>query len=281
MSNAKVVYHYCSMDSFTNIMKTSTIRMGDPCYMNDSAEVVWIISVLHELIRRSHPDISSYWEIINKNLQQMINKMELPYVASFSKRGDVLSQWRSYADNGRGVAIGFDIERLISIDERKIIHRDVLYNKDEQIRQLDQNTEKFPWQEFAQAVKANDVDEIRTKTRRLLSLFMEDAMFFKNPAFEEEQEYRLICPPPPIETLKFRNTANMILPYTEICFEERKQSVIKELILGPKSMANNRNLMLFLKKIEYNSWIKNQNSEWTNEDVGWVRHIKESNATYR
>jgi len=30
------------------------------------------------------------------------------YIACFSEKGDLLSQWRAYADDGEGVAIGFD-----------------------------------------------------------------------------------------------------------------------------------------------------------------------------
>lgn len=34
------------------------------------------------------------------------------FVICFSENGDLLSQWRGYADNGRGVTIGFDYNTL-------------------------------------------------------------------------------------------------------------------------------------------------------------------------
>ncbi len=35
--NNKIYYHYCSVDTFYNILQTGTIRFGNPLNMNDSA----------------------------------------------------------------------------------------------------------------------------------------------------------------------------------------------------------------------------------------------------
>lgn len=32
----------------------------------------------------------------------------LPLISCFSKNGDLLSQWRAYAEDGKGFSIGFD-----------------------------------------------------------------------------------------------------------------------------------------------------------------------------
>lgn len=55
---------------------------------------------------------------------------EHPYIACFSKEGDVLSQWRSYADDSRGVSIGFDLNKLIENSNLKL--KEVSYSVDEQ-----------------------------------------------------------------------------------------------------------------------------------------------------
>lgn len=39
-----------------------------------------------------------------------------------SEDGDVLSQWRGYADNAQGVAIGFEIENLRISTEKESQH---------------------------------------------------------------------------------------------------------------------------------------------------------------
>ena len=39
------------------------------------------------------------------------------YVGSFSQVQDDLSQWRGYADNGAGVAIGFDLNAILAANE--------------------------------------------------------------------------------------------------------------------------------------------------------------------
>lgn len=40
--NNRIYYHYCSVDTFYNILETGTIRFGNPLNMNDSAEIIWL-----------------------------------------------------------------------------------------------------------------------------------------------------------------------------------------------------------------------------------------------
>jgi hypothetical protein len=45
-------------------------------------------------------------------LKQGIEDVAHYFVCSFSEAGDDLGQWRAYADNGRGYALGFDAHLL-------------------------------------------------------------------------------------------------------------------------------------------------------------------------
>jgi hypothetical protein len=60
------------------------------------------------------------------------------YITCFSRKGDLLSQWRAYGDDGRGVSIGFDSKLLYKVDSRKndIYVEDVLYDKEKQIEDI-------------------------------------------------------------------------------------------------------------------------------------------------
>lgn len=49
--------------------------------------------------------------IINKMLEKYSNLFG-KYICCFSKEGDLLSQWRAYANDGKGFSIGFDIKKL-------------------------------------------------------------------------------------------------------------------------------------------------------------------------
>lgn len=43
-------------------------------------------------------------------------------MACFSRDGDSVSQWNSYADNGRGIAIGFDELEFNRLNDEKMIN---------------------------------------------------------------------------------------------------------------------------------------------------------------
>jgi hypothetical protein len=47
-------------------------------------------------------------KIVNEGIENIANF----FVCSFSKDGNDLSQWRSYADDGRGYVLGFDTQAL-------------------------------------------------------------------------------------------------------------------------------------------------------------------------
>lgn len=46
--NNKIYYHYCSVDTFYNILQTGTIRFGNPLNMNDSAEIIWLLEMVKD-----------------------------------------------------------------------------------------------------------------------------------------------------------------------------------------------------------------------------------------
>lgn len=78
--------------------------------MNDFTEGDWFTAALHHVIK-SYNDVdaserlSLLWDIYFRS-------NTIKYATCFSKSSDVLSQWRAYAQNGEGVAIGFDEVKL-------------------------------------------------------------------------------------------------------------------------------------------------------------------------
>ena len=49
-NNNKIYYHYCSVDTFYNILQTGTIRFGNPLNMNDSAEIIWLLEMVKDFV---------------------------------------------------------------------------------------------------------------------------------------------------------------------------------------------------------------------------------------
>ena len=54
------------------------------------------------------PEVKQFTENMAAMLQGGVEKVAHYFVCCFSRTGDDLGQWRAYADNGRGYALGFD-----------------------------------------------------------------------------------------------------------------------------------------------------------------------------
>lgn len=60
-----IVYHYCSIDAFLNIIKTATLWLSDVCKSNDSEEYTWIRnkinSKMYDCLNATDSKASSIW----------------------------------------------------------------------------------------------------------------------------------------------------------------------------------------------------------------------------
>lgn len=112
--------------------------------------------------------------------------MDCPYIFCLSKDKDVLSQWRSYANDGKGVAIGFDVDFIEK--HYSLYGTEVIYDKEKQYDILSQKISDSVLRNLNNAVKDRNSDEIYRKSKILVSHILQDAIMCKNPAFQEEKE---------------------------------------------------------------------------------------------
>ena len=104
----RLVWHYCPASAFLGILESKFIRLADARWMNDPAELQWgrrtIVRALLNDFSRDH--------IENSIVPLASSGSRWPHIACFSARKDSLSQWRAYADNGAGYAIGLNPRRF-------------------------------------------------------------------------------------------------------------------------------------------------------------------------
>ena len=287
----RIYYHYCSVDTFFNIMQTSTIRLGNPLFMNDSAEIICLLELLKNYVAKNKncPEILKKWSLIKQMINKLLQKIDLPFIFCLSKGNDVLSQWRSYADDGKGVAIGIDVNRLLKLDTELLTGKDIIYDDKEQMKLLEQKKLDDSLDDFIEELEmvlpGENETEIYSKVRKVASYILNEAIICKNPAFEEEREFRILCSPSKVSEksmvseIKFRSNNKQILPYREIYFDGYAHEIIQNITIGPKSVLNDRNLGLFLKKHGL-KWL-DETTELPLESEKWTRHIEVSKATYR
>ncbi|MDU8672532.1 DUF2971 domain-containing protein [Paenibacillus polymyxa] len=260
-------YHYCSVDTFTKIIGNSTIRLSNPYKMNDTQEYKWLLNLLPEIIEEYTSKIEDveekqkyidfYVNTCKEIFEDYYQEEEPPYIACFSKKGDILSQWRSYADNSRGVSIGFSLEVLAHHQSLEFIN--VNYDIQEQ-KNLLLDALKKTGLENPESLDFHRMKHMFTAATNVLDNILDKSIYSKNPAFKEEKEVRLIYTPNTyalpnsqlmISDIQFRNDNEKLISYYELDFSKIKTNVIKEIYIGSNSKLNDNDLKLFLKKHGY------------------------------
>jgi hypothetical protein len=118
-----IVYHYTDTQAFAGIVQNAALWATDFRYLNDSLELVYtwqaFVERLEQLAARPGENSQAYKAALEAlRLHKAIDLMgfdDAMFVACFSELEDVLSQWSRYGANGRGLALGFDSERISAL----------------------------------------------------------------------------------------------------------------------------------------------------------------------
>lgn len=96
------LYHYCSFESFSNILLNRKIWLTPLSNMNDKKEITWFLELLKKQILSSHKNkhqIQLYFmlqEIIKLNLDDA-------YASCYTTLCDDFGKWELYGDNQKGI----------------------------------------------------------------------------------------------------------------------------------------------------------------------------------
>ena len=186
-----VFYHYCSLETFRVICDKKTLRFSDINMMNDYGENAWGYRIFEKaathLLRPDRPpELKDITKSFFDDVDNIIGPIQFflhPVIFSLSRNPDVLSQWRSYADGGRGVAIGFSGPALAALPSTIIR---VEYDEATQVAEM---------AEALAIIYAAESKRNHTRGAEFRTMCRDVAVFkaaFKNPLFSEEQEVRCV-----------------------------------------------------------------------------------------
>ncbi len=216
-----VVYHYCSVETFFQIVTNHTLRLSDIEKSNDFMEKKWAIQqcLLHienNLDNPAYP-CSTRPDLATSLLRELKHRFEqfntMILASCFSSERDLLSQWRGYGDNGYGISIGVS-------SGTEFVHA---YHRAEKYMDLEDHVRTFPTGLLFHNVQYT-TEEIENSCMQLfctyiswlpLKVSIAEASteltriiypalpFFKSHAFSEEREWRCVyypkMPAPPYE----------------------------------------------------------------------------------
>ena len=196
-----------------------------------------------------------------------------------SEDGDLLSQWRGYAGNATGVAIGFSVEYLkflstasMYTDKPGFTLEKVEYEPSSQearveptynkIRQLIKDgalrkpiglIESVGMTDQQLKKNVTDIEEANSKLNQELLSFFPILFRLKSYAFREEREHRLLSHLviDGDDDCSHRVVDNRIVPYRKVELAELERSPITEVILGPKHDTPPKIVENFLKLNSY------------------------------
>ena len=171
------------------------------------------------------------------------------FVCCFSITGEDLGQWRAYADDGRGYAIGFDagvLETAFIKASSSTLNQastfPVTY-KDENLCEIFEQlvAETIPAISATQGMglKSEGINKfLHLLSVNLALQFCSTSLLFKHEAYSNEKEYRFLQIFPydkPVPELKLKSQPYSMVRYREFDWKGVAADSLKELVVGPAS----------------------------------------------
>lgn len=294
----RILYHYCSTDTFFNIVKNKSIWLCDISKSNDSQELNWIYGQFKHYI-------GTAWDQYANRLEDESDKKFFHNVSAgsdvffsnepfrcfafcLSGAADNLGQWRGYANDGKGVSLGFRPSFFETLTKASLkvgfMQFDKVQYGDAAAKKL--FIDKCGLSYFSPETSKEDVGKAMISA---VSNTLKNAPFYKNKAFREEKEYRLaVCVATPIlqdgrlnRELPITLLPEYVMSYDYNIqheepvshFEVKNDSIanyVAEICLGPKCKWSVEETILFLVA---KGWLKDA------KDKSIL--VKKSGASYR
>lgn len=275
----ELLYHYTTQAGLLGILDTGKIWATHVRYLNDASEGKAVSDAIrYELNGRVEigplvkeleiPNASKISIQLNKNEGDILSignnalspiTSQMAFITSFSKAGNLLSQWRGYCDSSVGYSIGFSKNYLKKVAKSFSENLpgspyfntcDLIsctYNNEEENAKLIHDCEVAvtAYIQKAKSLKSSHSGfgslpgELHQAATQHLRPFGLRAITTKDNSFREEAESRFVlsCDFPDFEQfsdIKFRTGRSMITPYLEIplCLDNHTPE-IKRVIVGP------------------------------------------------
>jgi Protein of unknown function (DUF2971) len=259
------LFHYCSNANLISILTSKEIWVSESSLSNDAMEGRWI--------REVWATLCGEMGLTELRKSQLLRQMDglLQFVGAFvfcmSEQGDLLSQWRAYADNGAGVAIAFSRKYLedfgIANRDREDsafnvtlqrIEYDIANQKDllrspltQALKMIEEGALSYPTLLTPETPEqtAERKHKFRSLNMHVLKMFGE-VHVLKNPAFSEEREWRIIshafaAGATKTESMReefgYRARQDRIVPHRRIALASLQEQSITEIVLGPRNIT--------------------------------------------
>jgi len=259
---SRTFYHYTTHDGLEGILRSGGLRATYRKLMNDTGEFEYARSVVFKAldeVQKRHDlpsvalSITEYTLLNLKNMLEDTTDVSSSFCACFTVSPDHAEQWQTYAENGNGFAIGFDIPLLLKYQKdftkaglEYIYCLPVLYNKKDQIDIVHRLVESGiqDLKRFADNVSQQSEyltslrDEI---TKEIVTCLLVLIDFIKSERYASEKEIRFILDandanlaPSKVEYYK-RGDKTIPFVFLNLCSPDTKRLPLAEIKVGPNA----------------------------------------------
>lgn len=230
------LYHYTTLEGLKGILNSRSIWFTHTSTLNDPLELKYgkqiILDILNEATNNENEDnIKNLLKYLSVHVNAFNTMITQTYVACFCESENLLSQWRSYAAQGGGYNLGLRFQSNTKFyhtlddteEDSYVILRKMVYDVDEQRELISDYISSIVTSSGDAINYYNEHGGIPDDWAAIAGMESANILFdlvlsFKNPVFNEENEWRLIygrLASYKPEQLKFRETKVGLIPYIE------------------------------------------------------------------
>jgi Protein of unknown function (DUF2971) len=247
-----MIYHYTDDTGLQGIIESGKLWFSDIFGLNDPSELRHglkvAIDTLKSRINNARPEIATFASQLERfDVDAGIEAAGHFFICCFSGDGDDLGQWRAYAHDGRGYALGFEPAALEDVFCRRK-GRPIPQHSTFPVTYDDAKLTRI------QTGLVDLIDPLISLPRSVrvgsgaMHAYMSDllvyhalnvirgVMFFKHEGYRNEKEYRfqqLFRREWPAPDVKYRRRLDTLLRYREFDWRTLARHSLKEIVIGP------------------------------------------------
>ena len=250
--SSPIIYHYTNDAGLRGILETGKLWLTDMFNLNDPSELSHglspMVNILNSKAVDGPPESKVFAQAIEPILRRGGYKEFAHYfLCSFSSAGDDLGQWRAYADNGCGYALGFDAGELVAAFQRPggtpITNNatfPITYDDGkcaELHKQIVERMFHLISLPYGRGLESAVISKYMSNLYAFLAMHtLLGGLIFKHEAYKNEKEFRFLemhdagVPPPEV---KVRTRADALIKYREFDWRSSAPGALKKIVIGP------------------------------------------------
>jgi hypothetical protein len=240
------LYHYTSRAGFLGILEKRAVFASHVRYLNDANEIALAVRLAQEQIIRRFNSSTGEEKKLYDQLKQWLWTLESQihvFVFSMTQNGDLLSQWRAYCKPNDGYSIGFASQKLSlhATSKSTFFLSPCVYKTEEHTLIISELIDDVRDMFHTKRASGSQLDSaLSAATASFVISFLVAAPVIKDPAFHEEQEWRLLSwlnyASLSDQRVSYRDGRTLLIPYVVVeLAPESEQLPINEIIIGPSS----------------------------------------------